>query len=197
MRRARFPNAAFAIILSCSMAASLRGHAQPQGQPLATEKHGRLAFLVGQWNEEVTRADARPGEEKSKGRWTARPVMGLYLSIQFGTIGPRGAYRAFGVLTYDQQQERYRLWWFDDAAGIGEYSGDFTDSNSLVMEHEGKVEGKVFRERIRFIRVSQDEVDTTIEQAWEKGAFKPYTAAVAHRVADAQAPSRPAQPLQH
>jgi hypothetical protein len=196
MMRARFPNAAFAIILSCSMAPSLRGQAQRQGQPLATEKHRRLAFLVGQWDEEVTRTDAKPGEEKSKGRWTARPVMGFYLTIQYGANGPRGAYRAFGVLTYDQQQERYRLWWFDDAAGIGEYSGDFTDSNSLVMEHKGNVEGKAFRERIHFIRVSQDEVDTTIEQAWEKGVFKPYTQAVAHRVVDAQAPPRPAEPPQ-
>jgi hypothetical protein len=194
MMRARFRRSIFFALLAWGIAQGLSGQAPQQTQPLATEKHRRLAFLVGQWEEEVARADAKPGEEKAKGRWAAPPVMGLYLTIQYGTNGPRGAYRAFGVLTFDQQQERYRLWWFDDAAAIGEYSGDFTDSNSLVMEHEGKVDGKAFRERIRFIRVSQDEVDTTIEQAWEKGPFKLYSEAVAHRLAEGPTSPRPPQP---
>ncbi len=161
--------------------------------PLATDKHRRLLFLAGEWEEKITYADAKPGEEESTARWRANPVMGLYLNIQYGSGGPRGSYRAFGVLTYDKDQERYRLWWFDDAAGIGEYSGDFTDLNSLVLEHNGKVEGKAFRERMRYVRVSQDEVQTFIEQSWENGPFKPYAQAVAHRTAATGAPPRPPQ----
>jgi hypothetical protein len=164
-----------------------------QGNPLATEKHRRLAFLAGEWDEEVVYADAASGEEKSTGHWTARPSLGLYLTIQYGSSGPRGAYRAFGVLTYDQEQQRYRMWWFDAAAGIGEYSGDFTDSNSLVLEHEGKSEGKAFRERIRYVRVSPGEVQTIVEQSWEGGAFKPYLQTVAHRRGPASAPQPPPQ----
>jgi hypothetical protein len=164
-----------------------------QGNPLATDKHRRLAFLAGEWDEEITYADAAPGEEKSTGHWRARPALGLYLTIQYGSGGPRGAYRAFGVLTYDQEQRRYRMWWFDDAAGIGEYSGDFTDSNSLVLEHEGKSEGKAFRERIRYVRVSQDEVQTFAEQSWDGGAFKSSLQTVAHRKGPASAPQPPPQ----
>jgi hypothetical protein len=159
--------------------------------PQATEKHRRLAFLAGSWEEEITYADAKPDEAKSTGRWTARPALGLYLNIQYRSGGPRGPYRAFAVLTYDTEQNRYRMWWFDDAGGIGEFSGDFTDSNSLVMEHAGTSEGKPFRERFRYTRVSATEVQTSIEQSWDNGPFKLYLQAVAHRAGDAAAPPRP------
>lgn len=195
----------FLATLLLATAAPLRSQnpppAQPPGKapapqlanPLATEKHRRLAFLAGVWQEEITYADAKPDEVRSTGNWTARPALGLYLTIQYASRGPRGPYRAFAVLTYDLEQGRYRMWWFDDAAGIGEYSGDFTDSNSLVLEHVATAEGKAFRERMRFTRVSATEVQTYIEQSWENGPFKPYLQAVAHRAGPAAAPAEPRQ----
>ncbi len=64
----------------------------------------------------------------------------------------------------------YRLWWYDSAAGVGEYRGNFTDEKTLVLEHSGKVEGRRFRERISYTRVSANELHTRIEQAQAIGA---------------------------
>ena len=153
----------------------------PGPNPLTTEQHLRLGFLVGQWDEEITYTDAKGSEVKGTGRWVARPALGLYLQIQYEGTSPMGEYRAFGVLTYDHDVQDYRMWWFDDAAGIGEYRGSFTDENTLVLEYSGKAEGKAFRERIRYTRVSPTEVRTRIEQAWEGGEFKPFLEGVAHR----------------
>ncbi len=162
----------------------------PQGQggnPLTTEQHLRLAFLVGQWEEDVTYTGAKPGEDKGTGRWVARPALGLYLQIQYQETSAAGPYRAFGVMTWDRKAQLYRLWWFDDAAGTGEYRGSFADANTLVLEHSGKVEGKAFRERIHYVRVSPTELRTKIEQAWENGEFTTHLEAVARR---AQTPAR-------
>ncbi len=162
------------------------------GNPLTTEQHYRLAFLAGQWEEEITYASSPPEQPREKGQWTARPALGLYLVIQYTGASSQPPYRAFAVLTYARDEQAYRMWWFDNAAGIGEYRGNFTDENTLALEHVGKVEGKAFRERIRFTRVSPTEVRTNIEQAWETGEFRPYLEAVAHRTGEAPA-REPAQ----
>ncbi len=164
-----------------------------QQNPLATEEHRRLAFLAGQWEEQITYTNAEGQEVKSAGRWVARPTLGLYLQIQYQGTGPQGPYRAFGILTYDRDLGVYRMWWFDDSAGVGEYRGNFTDDDNLVLEYGGKVEGKVFRERIRYTRVAPGEVRTKIEQAWESGEFKPYLEAVAHRTEGLPRLPRPQQ----
>ncbi len=177
-----------------------RPPAQAPGQgdnPLTTDQHRRLAFLAGQWEEEITYADARNNQLQGQGRWVARPAMGLYLQIQYQSNGPMGPYRAFGVMTYDREEQVYRLWWFDNAAAVGEYHGKFTDENTLVFEHTGKVEDKVFRERLSYTRVSPTEVRTRIEQAWGTEGFKPYLQAVAHRTGDAPTPGRDAQRRQN
>ena len=150
--------------------------------PLATRQHFRMAFLAGQWEEQITYANAKPGEESFTGRWRARPSLGLYLQIDYEGTGPQGLYRAFGVLTWDREAQVYRLWWFDDAAGVGEYEGDFTDENTLTLEHSGTVEGRAFRERIRYTRVSANEVRTQVDQAWGTGAYQPYLEATARRM---------------
>ncbi len=156
--------------------------AQGQGRnPLTTAEHLRLAFLAGRWEEQVSYPGAKPEENKGTGRWAANPALGLYLQIHYGATSPAGAYRAFGVMTWDRDAQVYRLWWFDNAALVGEYRGNFTDENNLVFVYSGLIEGKAFRERIRFTRVSPSELRTRIEQSRENGEFKPYLEAVAHR----------------
>jgi hypothetical protein len=185
-----------------SSAGQLSGQqpAQVPGQgenPLTTDQHRRLAFLVGQWEEEITYADAQTDQPRGQGRWVARPAMGLYLHIQYQSNGPMGPYRAFGVMAYDREEQVYRLWWFDNAAAVGEYRGKFTDENTLVFEHSGTVEGKVFRERLTYTRVSPTEVHTRIEQSWRTAEFRPYLQAVAHRTGDAPTPARDARRRQN
>ena len=161
---------------------------RPQMNPLATRQHLRLAFLAGQWEEQITYANAKPEEQGFTGRWRARPRLGLYLQIDYEGTGPQGPYRAFGVLTWDREAQIYRMWWFDDADAIGEYKGDFTDENTLMLEHTGTVEGRAFRERIRYTRVSPSEVRTQVEQAWGTGAYQPYLEATARRMRAAGGP---------
>ena len=157
--------------------------AQGQGRnPLTTAEHLRLAFLVGRWEEQVSYTSAKPEENKGTGRWAANPALGLYLQIRYEATSPAGPYRAFGVMTWDRDAQVYRLWWFDDAALVGEYRGNFTDENNLVFLYSGLIEGQGFRERIRFTRVSPSELRTKIEQSWGNGEFKPYLEAVAHRI---------------
>jgi len=155
--------------------------------PLATRQHLRLAFLAGQWEERITYAGAQSQDAGFTGRWRARPLLGLYLQIEYEGQGPQGAYRAFAVLAWDREARLYRMWWMDDAAGIGEYQGNFTDENTLTLEHSGTVEGRAFRERIRYSRIAPGEVRTQVEQAWGEEAFQPYLEATARRV---QGPGR-------
>jgi hypothetical protein len=132
----------------------------------------RLGFLVGQWEEDMSYA-GEPGK-MGRGRWMARPVAGRYLTIYYEGEGPDGPYRALGVLTYDQKESAYRMWWFDDAGAVGEYRGDWSSEDTLTLEHSAKQDGRDFRERISYTRVGPDEVKTKIEQAWDGGAYAPF-----------------------
>jgi hypothetical protein len=166
-----------------------RPPAQPQPfpqNPAATAEHVKLRFLLGAWEEEVdySGADAGPG----RGRWFARPALGLHIVIEYQGGGPQGPYRANGILTWDLNDKVYRLWWFDDQGTIGEYRGQFTDENTLALEHRSKVGGRDFRERLIYQRVSPTEVRTHITQSWEGAEFKPYLDAIAIRTGDRPPP---------
>lgn len=156
---------------------------QEQNSAMRPE-HRRLAFLVGNWEEEVNYADGGKG----RGRWQARPELGHILGMRYQGEGPEGEYRALGVLTYHPEEQAYRMWWFDSAGGIGEYRGDFADENSLVLEHRGTVEGRAFRERISYVRLSATEVRTRVEQAWDSENFKLYLEGVARRSSEGPGP---------
>jgi hypothetical protein len=166
---------------------------QPPGllNPRAGPEHRRLAFLLGAWEEKVI----YPGqaEKDGSGRWFTRPLLGMYLSFQYEGAGPQGNYRAFGVLAFDRDASGYRMMWFDDAGGIGDYRGHFTDDNTLSLEHRAKVEGRDFRERITYRRISATQVQTVIEQAWDNENYKTYLEASATRTGDAPPPGQ--QPL--
>jgi hypothetical protein len=154
----------------------------------------RLAFLAGAWEEKVTYPGEMAAQEENEGgsgRWFARPMMGRFLQFNYEGTGPQGPYRAFGVLAYDREAQNYRLLWFDDSGGVGDYRGNFADENTLSLEHRGKVEGRDFRERITYTRVSPTEVRTKIEQAWDAGEYHVYLDAQATRTgAPGQAPMR-------
>jgi len=146
----------------------------------------RLAFLLGVWEEKVSYA-AASGEEKSEegtGRWFARPALGRYIQFNYEGSGPLGNYRALGMLTFDRDALSFRMWWFDSEGGVGDYRGNFVDENTLTLEHRGKTEGRDFRERISYTRVSPMQVRTKIEQAWDSGEYKVYLEAVATRIGD-------------
>jgi hypothetical protein len=188
------------------MALPLGAHQEqrPVAPPQVTQGPGRpgpegrrLAFLVGAWEEKVTYPREAPEEknEGGSGRWFARPMLGRFLQFNYEGIGPQGPYRAFGVLAYDHEAQNYRLLWFDDSGGIGDYRGNFADENTLVLEHRGEVEGRDFRERITYTRVSLTEIRTKIEQAWDAGEYRVYLDAQATRAgAPGQAPMRRGAP---
>jgi hypothetical protein len=195
-----------ALLLSCAALLAPAGAQQPQQppqrpqqpQPLqaqpplgfqnprATAEHRRLAFLLGTWEEKVS----YPGPEtrEGSGRWVGRPALGLYVMFNYEGSGPEGNYRALGLLTWNRESEEYRMWWFDDAGGIGDYRGRFVDENTLAMEHRGKVEGRDFRERVTYRRVSPTEVRTRVEQAWGTEEYKVYLEATANRTGDVPPP---------
>lgn len=174
------------VVLPISAQQEQRPLGPPQGQqgPGRLGPEGRrLAFLVGAWEEKVTYPGETPEQksEEGTGRWFARPVMGRFLQFNYEGTGPQGPYHAFGVLAYDRETQNFRLFWFDDAGGVGDYRGNFVDGNTLSLEHRGKVEGRDFRERISFTRVSPAEIRTKIEQAWETGEYRVYLEAQATR----------------
>jgi hypothetical protein len=107
--------------------------------------------------------------------------MGRFLQINYEGTGPQGAYRALGVLAYDREMQSYRMFWFDDSGSIGDYRGNFADENTLSLEHRGRVDGRDFRERITYMRVSPTELRTKIEQAWDAGEYRVYLDAQATR----------------
>lgn len=154
--------------------------APPQAQQGPPERM-RLAFLVGAWEEEITYPGREAGADKGRGRWFARPDMGRYLMFRYEGSGPEGEYRAMGILTRDATTQKYRMWWFDDSGNVGEYTGDFHDENTLVLEHRGQVEGRPFRERISYKRLGPGQVQTTIEQAYGDEDYRVYLEAVAKR----------------
>ncbi len=143
----------------------------------------RLAFLVGAWEEKVTYPGETPEQknEGGTGRWFARPMMGRFLQFNYEGTGPQRPYRAFGVLAYDRETQSYRMFWFDDSGGVGDYRGNFADENTLSLEHRGKADGREFRERITYTRVSPTEIRTKIEQAWDAGEYRVYLHAQATR----------------
>jgi hypothetical protein len=164
--------------------------AQRGAGPQARPELRRLAFLLGGWEEEITYAGREAGSDKGRGRWLARPDLGRYLNFRYEGSGPEGDYHALGLLTWDAESQSYRMWWFDDSGGAGEYRGNFRDENTLVLEHRGKVEGRDFRERITYTRAGPGEVRTKIEQAYGDEEWKTYLEATAHRMRDQGRPGQ-------
>ncbi len=159
----------------------------PQNPRIGPE-HRRLAMFLGAWEEKVNYPNE--SEKDGTGRWFARPALGLFVMMNYEGEGPQGRYRAVGMLTWDHEEQNYRLWWFDDAGGVGEYRGAFSNEGTLALEHRGKVEGRDFRERITYTRSSPTELKTKIEQAWGGGEFRTYLDAVATRTGDAPPPGQ-------
>ena len=184
MRRGRLLLLFFSLVLVCVTVRAQNPPQEPAARPRVGPESLRLAFLVGQWEEEITYPGREAGADKGHGRWFARPDLGRYLVFRYEGSGPEGEYRAMGVLTWDAEMQTYRMWWFDDGGGIGEYRGSFHDDNTLVLEHHGKVEGRDFRERISYTRLGPGEVRTKIDQAYGEEEFKPYLEAVAHRTGE-------------
>ena len=158
-----------------------RSAAARQDNPFAGPEDQKLLTLAGAWQEDVRYA-GDPGESPSgKGRWVARPVFGLYLVLSYEGNGPEGDYHAHGVMAYDHEDRSYRLWWFDDASGIGEYTGAWKDDNTIVFEHKKITGGRPFRERMTSTRVSENELTTKVEQAWGTEPYKFFFEASARR----------------
>jgi hypothetical protein len=177
------------VLFSALIATAAGGQEPPRRQeplergagPQARPELRRLAFLMGAWEEEITYPDRGAGSDKGRGRWLARLDLGHYLNFRYEGSGPEGDYRALGMLTWDGESQSYRMWWFDDSGGVGEYRGNFRDENTLVLEHRGKVEGRDFRERITYTRAGPGEVRTKIEQAYGDEEWKIYLEATARR----------------
>jgi hypothetical protein len=182
----------FALICLAAVPATPRQSAQQTEQPseqqgkrsdnpFAGPEDQKVLIFAGAWQEDVRYAGDPADSPSGKGRWIARPAFGIYLFINYEGTGPEGDTHAHGVLAYDHEDRVYKLWWFDDAGNIGEYSGTWKDDNTLVLEHKKTSGGQPFRERITYTRISQDEVRTRIEQAWGTETYKEHLAALAHR----------------
>ena len=154
----------------------------PQPSPFAGPEDERLGVWAGNWEETVRYAGDPEDKPSGSGRWMARPFYGLYLVINYNGRGPEGVYNAHGVMAYDHETKTYRLWWFDDGANIGEYTGTWKDDHTLVFELKRTEGGKTFRERMTYARISEDELQTRIEQSWGTEPFKLYLEAAAHRM---------------
>jgi hypothetical protein len=155
--------------------------AAPKENPFAGPEDQKILTLAGAWREDVRYAGDAEDNPSGKGRWLARPMFGLYLILNYEGMGPEGDYHAHGVMAYDHEDRAYRLWWFDDAGGIGEYTGAWKDENTMVFEHKKNSGGRPFRERITYTHASADAVDTKVEQAWGTEPYKFYMAASAQR----------------
>jgi hypothetical protein len=154
----------------------------PQPSPFAGAEDERLAVWAGNWEETVRFAGDPEDKPSGTGKWTARPFWGLYVVINYELKGPDGNYHAHAVMAFDHEVKTYRLWWFDDGANIDEYTGAWRDDNTLVFELKRTSQGKVFRERLTYSRISEDEVHTRIDQAFGTEPFKSYLEATAHRL---------------
>lgn len=149
--------------------------------PFAGPEDQKLLVLAGAWREDVRYAGDPEDTPSGKGRWIARAMFGLYLVLNYEGTGPEGDYHAHGVMAYDHEDRAYRLWWFDDAGGIGQYTGAWKDDKTIVFEHKKNSGGRPFRERITYTHPSDDEIDTKVEQAWGTEAYKFYMSASAQR----------------
>jgi hypothetical protein len=167
----------------------------PPGKgPGAQPELRRIAFLMGQWEEDITYAGREGDAAMGRGRWMARPAMGRFLMFNYEGEGPEGRYAAHGVLSFHAESQNYRMWWFDSSGGEAEYRGTLADEGTLVLEHRGTAEGKPFRERITYTRASPFEVRTRIEQAYGDEEYKLYLEAVARRMRAPAGPRRMNRP---
>lgn len=165
--------------------ARAQGARAAQLSPFAGPEDERLAAWAGVWEESVRYAGDPEDKPGGTGRWMARPFFGLYLVINYNGKGPEGNYNAHGVMAYDHETKSYRLWWFDDGANIGEYTGSWKDDHTLAFELKRTTGGKLFRERMTYSKISDDQVQTRIEQSWGTEPFKLYMEASAHRMSAA------------
>jgi len=164
-------------------AAQVQAQKNAQASPFAGPEDARLAVWAGAWEETVRFAGDTEDKPSGAGKWLARPFYGLYIVVNYELKGPEGNYHAHAVMAYDHELKTYRMWWFDDGANVNEYTGAWKDDSTLVFEMKKTTGGKVFRERITYAKISDDEVHTKIEQAFGAEPFKVYLESAAHRIA--------------
>ena len=162
-------------------AAQFGGAAARRDNPFAGPEDQKILAFAGAWQEDVRYAGDPDDAPSGKGRWIARPIFGLYLMVSYEGMGPEGDYHAHGVMAYDHEDRAYRLWWFDDAGGIGEYTGAWKDDTTIVFEHKKMSGGRQFRERMTYTHASDDDLTTKVEQAWGTEPYKFFYEASAHR----------------
>ena len=167
-----------------------------QASPFAGPEDERLAIWTGAWEETVRFAGDPEDRPSGTGKWRAAPFYGLYVVINYELKGPEGLYHAHGVMAFDHETKAYHLWWFDDGANISDYTGTWKDDTTMVFELKRTSNGKMFRERITYIKPSDDEVHSKIEQAFGTEPFKLYLEASAHRMTVAEGQGNQQQPKQ-
>lgn len=155
----------------------------PQPSPFAGPEDEKLSIWTGNWEETVRFAGDAEDKPSGTGRWRAMPFYGLYVVINYELKGPEGPYHAHGVMAFNHESKAYHLWWFDDGANINEYTGTWKDETTLVFELKRTNGGKVFRERITYMKPGEDEIHIKIEQAFGTEPFKLYLESSAHRMA--------------
>jgi len=160
----------------------------PQPSPFAGAEDERLAVWAGAWEESVRFAGDPEDKPSGTGRWRAMPFYGLYIVINYESRASEGVYHAHAVMAYDHEAKTYKLWWFDDGANISEYTGNWKDDTTLIFETKRSTGGKAFRERITYMKPSEDEIRTRIEQAFGAEGFRLYSQSEAHRMALPEAP---------
>jgi len=115
---------------------------------------------------------------------------GLSLLIDYTTlVGPMRGMKGHGILVWDGEAKAYKQAWTDSMAPMMVMSTGAWEGDTLVMNSEGTMMGKAYKERDTFSGMGPEGFTLTIEMSMDGGPFQKMLTLNQHRLAE---PAKPA-----
>lgn len=199
MRRAILPVIGFSALTLFAQAPATAPAAAPSAKPAAFEmpKPGpemdKLKPLMGSFRVDEHHEvgfEGPAGVSSGFSHVTEGPG-GLSLIIDYTTLsGPMHGMKGHGVLAWDGEAKAYKQAWTDSMAPMMVMSTGAFEGDSLVMNSEGTMMGKAYKERDTFSGMGPDGFTLTIEMSMDGGSsFQKVMTMLQHRMADSAKPA--------
>lgn len=115
---------------------------------------------------------------------------GFSLLVDYTTLsGPMHGLKGHGVLGWDAAAKAYKQVWTDSMGPAIMMSTGNWEGDALILNSEGTMMGKPYKEKDTFAGFNPDGFTLTIEMSMDGGPFQKAMTLIHHRIAPAVAPA--------
>ena len=196
MRRALIPALGFSALSLLAQQPAPAPAAKPAKAAMEMPKPGpemdRLAPLMGSFrvDEHQEAGFMGPAGVSAGYNHVSSGPGGFSLLVDYTTLsGPMHGLKGHGVLGWDATAKAYKQVWTDSMGPAIVMSTGNWEGDALILNSEGTMMGKPYKEKDTFAGFSPDGFTLTIEMSMDGGPFQKAMTLIHHRIAPAAAPA--------